>query len=122
MSGSKFNKDYRPPNSGSRAGGSRGGAPASVQGILAKALARNGLDEKVQRYAFAQHWKEIVGEVIAARSRPECLRRKSLVIRVQSSVWAQELSFLKEVIIRRMQPFLGEGQTVEDLQFYVAEL
>ena len=98
----------------------RDAAPVAAESILRLALRKYGLDKDIARYKFVLHWKEIVGEDIARRTRPECLRNKALVVRVSESVWAQELEFQKEVILRRLRKFIDPELEVTDVQFYVA--
>jgi len=54
-------------------------------------------------------WSEIVGENIAANSRPADIERDTLVVVTRSNAWSQQLSFLSENIIaafaaREVQP------------------
>ena len=93
--------------------------PEGVGSILNLALKRYGLDKDIARYQFILHWKEIVGEEIALRAQPECIRGNALVVRVKDSTWAQELSFQKEVILKRINKFLGDELNLDDVQFYV---
>lgn len=93
--------------------------PEAVRGILSSVLRRSGLDRDLARYGFVLHWPEIVGEAIAARTKPECIRNGALVIRVTDSTWAQELSLQKSVILGRLQKFLADDQIVTDVRFYV---
>lgn len=93
--------------------------PTAIESVLKNVLKSKGLDTEVERYRFILHWKEIVGEDLEKCTKPECLRRDVLVVRVASSVWAQELSFRKFEILDRLQPFLAPGQSVTDLAFYV---
>jgi len=104
----------RKPNNQSR----RGGDPASVQALLNAALGPR-LKNELSRYSFVLKWSEIVGADIAARSCPDSLRNKTLYVRVADSAWAQELSFQKLTILKRLQRFLSHGEVVEDLHFYV---
>lgn len=97
----------------------RAALPEAVHEVLRSALRRHGLDEEIARYRFVLHWEEIVGKAVADRTRPECIRRGALVVRVNNSAWAQELSFRKEVILHRLQQFLDDGQVVRDVRFYV---
>jgi predicted nucleic acid-binding Zn ribbon protein len=94
--------------------------PQPVSLILPITLAKQGLDVKMARYQFIHHWREIVGEDIARRTRPECLRRGTLVVRVVNSAWAQELAFRKEVILSRLKRFVSRNEVVTDVHFYVA--
>jgi predicted nucleic acid-binding Zn ribbon protein len=100
----------------------RGGDPSPILQVLERALQRNGLDKDIARYRFVTSWTEIVGKDVARRTRPECLRSGALVVRVANSAWAQELSFRKEVILKRLQRFIGSDEVVDDVHFYVGEL
>ena len=94
--------------------------PIGINQVLASVLNTTGLAEDIERYKFIQHWPEIVGEAIASRTKPECIRSKALVVRVSSSAWAQELSFLKEDILAKLKTYLSQDELVEDVMFYVA--
>jgi len=61
-------------------------------------------------------WEEAVGPRIAERAQPETLRNSVLVVAVSSSVWMQELSFLKQKILDRLQQKLAPG-TIKDIRF-----
>jgi predicted nucleic acid-binding Zn ribbon protein len=93
-----------------------------VKRILGPALRKFGLEEKITRYAFVLHWKEIVGSEIALRSRPESIRAKTLFVTVKDAIWAQELGFQKEVILKRLKPYLTEGQELTDVMFVVGRV
>lgn len=94
--------------------------PVPVHGVLMSALQRYGLAEGFTRYQFVSRWSEIVGSEIARRAQPECLRNGTLVVRVCNSAWAQELSFQKQVILKRLQRFVDAEPGVKDISFYVA--
>jgi predicted nucleic acid-binding Zn ribbon protein len=97
----------------------RKAAPVVAQQVLQSALAKLGLDKEIARYKFVLHWTEIVGEEIAQRAKPECIKNRALVVRVTDSAWAQELSFQKKVILTRLKRFLDAGDMVDDVIFYV---
>jgi len=90
-----------------------------VKSVLSKVLAKKGLEDKVERYGFVLYWKEIVGEQLAEVSRPDSISRKALVVRVSHSAWAQELSFMKPVLLAKLAPYLKSGDIVEDIVFRV---
>jgi predicted nucleic acid-binding Zn ribbon protein len=92
--------------------------PTAIDKVLAGVLSKGKLGEGVQRYRFVQFWPEIIGEELAKVTYPECLRRGTLVIRVTSSIWAQELSFQKATILERLSKFLGDHEEVWDVAFY----
>lgn len=87
--------------------------------ILAKILRRSGLDQKLAKYQFIEFWPQIVGKVIAERAKPEAIRNRVLIVRVENASWAQELSFQKKIIQTRLNNFLGAEQAINDIHFYV---
>jgi predicted nucleic acid-binding Zn ribbon protein len=93
-----------------------------IKGILAKALAGKGLDKKIERYEFILHWDKIVGEKLAEVSKPEYISRKTLIVRVLHPVWAQEFTFMKAMLLRKLAPYLKRGDIVEDMIFRVGPL
>lgn len=90
-----------------------------VSQILSRVLKRNGLAQKLAKYQFVEFWPQIVGKVIAERAKPEAIRNKTLIVRVENSAWAQELSFQKQLIQTRLNNFLGAEQAINDIHFYV---
>ena len=102
----------------SRKANKRGGDPAQVKSVLKSAFRRFGIDEKLQSYQFVLVWKDIVGVDIARRTKPECIERGTLIVRVCDSAWAQELSFRKEMLIEKMSEHLPEAE-ISDIRFYV---
>jgi hypothetical protein len=61
-------------------------------------------------------WREVVGSNVARRSQPTKLSGSTLFVRVTSSAWAQELSFLSRSIIERLR---RAGYGVNALRFSV---
>ena len=94
----------------------------SVNSILHSVIKDKKLVDGFARYQFVLRWKEIVGEEVAKRTAPECLRGSTLVIRVCNSVWAQELSFQKDEIINQLKRFNDYGKEIDDIKFIVGEI
>ncbi len=94
----------------------------AIKGILARALAHKGLEQKVERYEFILHWSEIVGETLAAISKPDYIARNVLLVTVAHSAWAQELTFLKPDLLRKLRLYLRKGDVVEDMVFRVGKV
>jgi len=65
-------------------------------------------------------WSTIVGEDIAANSRPAELIRGSLLVVTRSSAWSQQLSFLSERIIETVRA--ATGVTLEGVRFRVGRI
>jgi len=93
-------------------------SPRIVKGILKSVLKSHGLEKKLARYEFILQWKEIVGAEIAKRARPEYIRGDTLVVGVESSTWAQELSFQKDIILNRLKRY-SDFEGLVDIHFKV---
>jgi hypothetical protein len=66
-------------------------------------------------------WNKAVGPQIASQSRPEHVRREILLVKVANSVWMQQLHFLKEEIIGKVNTVLGKT-SVKDIRFAIGQL
>jgi len=93
--------------------------PLSVDKVLESTFKRYGIDGDVKRYKFVLSWSEIIGRELAQYTEPEQIRNRALVVKVCNSTWAQELVFHKEAILRRLRPYLEQGEVVDDIQFKV---
>jgi predicted nucleic acid-binding Zn ribbon protein len=55
-------------------------------------------------------WGELVGDAVAAHSRPRSLRAGTLVVAVDEPAWATQLKWLEGDLLGRLSETLGEGQ------------
>jgi predicted nucleic acid-binding Zn ribbon protein len=88
---------------------------------LAGLFRRLGLVEQARAWRAMAAWARAAGPRIAQHARAEQLRNKTLVVRVASSAWANELSFLKAELLAKLQELPG-GDAVQDLRFSVGPL
>ena len=81
------------------------------------------MDSPPQREQFRvwDIWEEVVGPQIAGKTRPEALRNGVLVVSVTSSVWMQELSFMKQKILDRINQTLAPG-TIREIRFKLGDI
>ena len=96
--------------------------PLNISQILASVLKRNGLEEKIARYQFVLKWEEIVGKEIARKTKPDSIRNGKLFVRVSDSAWANELSFHKSAMIKRLRSYFPQSEEITDIQFVVGDL
>jgi predicted nucleic acid-binding Zn ribbon protein len=68
------------------------------------------------------HWGEIVGESLARISKPECILNKTLMVTVTHSTWAQELAFMKPVLMQKVRPYLKRGDVIDDIVFRIGSV
>ncbi|MFZ0612605.1 MAG: DUF721 domain-containing protein [Desulfobacterales bacterium] len=63
-------------------------------------------------------WDRIVGEIIAENTRPAGLRKKTLLVHVNSSPWLHHLRFIKEEIVLKVNTAVRE-EMIEDILFKI---
>ena len=83
------------------------GSLDSVAFILDGLARRLGLETKLLEARLRREWPVIVGEQIAAHTRPEQIRFKKLLIHVRHSVWLQQLTFLKPALLQKINGIAG---------------
>lgn len=66
-------------------------------------------------------WEQAVGPNVASAARPVALRAGTLVVHVKHAVWMQELTAMRETLLRQIRRVAG-GAIVRDLRFRVAPL
>ena len=66
-------------------------------------------------------WNQIVGASVSQNAQPTAFKGKLLLVEVNSSVWMQQLQFLKEDIIGKINATIGET-VVEDIKFKIGTL
>jgi hypothetical protein len=65
-------------------------------------------------------WAQIVGDDVAANTRPSELAREALIVVTRSSAWSQQLAFLSERVLRAVQQRTGEA--IRTLRFRVGRI
>ena len=77
-------------------------SPEKLNSILTSFLSSKGYLSSCREYSVISQWKEIVGESVAAVSSCENVENGILYVKVSSSAWRQELSFLKRDILKKI--------------------
>ncbi|MRR16686.1 MAG: DUF721 domain-containing protein [Deltaproteobacteria bacterium] len=90
----------------------------SIGDILFSALKKRGMADKLAESALIRLWPKAVGPQIAAQTAPETLRSGTLFVKTTSSVWVQQLHFMKEDIRRKMNELAGKT-AIRDIHFTV---
>ncbi len=94
--------------------------PITAHSALHSMLKQYNLVDGFAKYQFVLRWDEIVGSAIAKHARPDCLRGSTLYVQVESSVWATELSFQKQLILERLAEYREYGKPITEIKFTVA--
>lgn len=99
----------------------KGVEPARGWALMRPALKRLKLDKIIESYLAMRAFDLVYGGVVRHRARAERYARKVLFIRAESSAWVQELSFLKEEILKKLNRTVG-GLEIKDLRFTVGPI
>ena len=87
-----------------------------IRGVLGRVLRNLGIEKKVKEGRVFRVWDKEVGKKIATHTHPLKIKRGKLFVAVTDSSWLQELSFLKEKIIKKINKRMGE-EVVKDIFF-----
>lgn len=90
--------------------------PRKIGGLILDALNKMGYTERIQRQSAVISWSEIVGDVISKETKALKIDNKTLVVKVHKAAWRQQLIFLKDEILKKIETGLGRG-VVEDIRF-----
>lgn len=88
--------------------------------ILDDIAQRFGLSVRLLEHRLQRHWAAIVGEHVAAHTRPDSIRFKKLYVIADSSVWVQQLTFLKPSLVASINATAG-NPIVTDIALRVGE-
>lgn len=97
---------------------SRDRDPASMNTSLDRIVRRLGGPSADVATGIFGRWSELVGEAVAANSRPVSMRGSTLVVAVADPAWATQLRFLEGNLVERLQAELGAG-TIDAIEVRV---
>jgi len=92
-----------------------GAAPASLTDVLGGLVSQFGIGRKREEDELADVWREVAGD-LAEYTSVGGIRRGVLEIRVTDAIFAQELLFRKEELLRTFQERFPDAE-LKDLRF-----
>lgn len=81
----------------------------TIQEVLKSLLKNWGLDRMDREQKVFLVWQEALGETLWKNTRPVAVHHGTLVIAVRDHAWMQELQFMKDDIIKKLNRVLGPG-------------
>jgi len=93
----------------------------SMGEVLGEFFKRTGMNRKIQEQRILDSWERAVGEGVAERTQPVSVKNRVLQVKVANSVWMQELHFMKELIMQKLQQQTGNN-ILQDLRFFIGEI
>jgi predicted nucleic acid-binding Zn ribbon protein len=94
---------------------------AHISGILSDLLNEHRRQSGREMIRICELWEDIVGAAIANNAQPVGYQKRLILINVTSSVWIQQLQFIKGDILSRMREAAGDV-LVDDIKFKVGSL
>ena len=92
----------------------------SAKDAIGAALTFRGIRNEVRGETLIAEWTDFVGPKIAARTRPDGIFDRVLVIEVVSSAWLQELNMLRAQILAGLLERVGSPRLFDELRFKIA--
>ena len=86
----------------------------NIGNILSHIIQDLGIQEKLDGCRALTIWPQVVGEKVAAVTKPERFSRGRLFVRVENDSWRMELLFHRQEIIRKLNEQLP-SESVEDI-------
>jgi hypothetical protein len=90
----------------------------SIGEVLFSVLKKKGIPSKIEENALLKLWPKAVGPQIASKTLPDCLRNGTLFVKTISSVWVQQLHFIKEEIRSKLNELSGKS-SIKEIRFLV---
>lgn len=84
--------------------------------FMPKAIERSEVLRTARAQAAMRRWKEVVGEILAAKSEPDRFDRGMLWVYAEGSSWGQEIRLRKSLILSRLNQVAGEDGLFTDLR------
>lgn len=97
------------PRKPTRVLGKAGRDPLMVGEAVRDFLVANGLDQRQQVARVLEGWAGLVGEDVAAHVVVEGFDEGNLLLRADSTAWANQMRLLRATLERRLTDELGEG-------------
>jgi hypothetical protein len=92
-----------------------------VGSILERALKNMSLEGKLKEHEVWNVWDGVVGKHVSRNAQPESMRNKILFVRVSTSPWMQQLSYMGEGIVEALNKKLG-APIVEGIRFRLGDV
>jgi hypothetical protein len=99
----------------------RGKNPVTLGEVLGHFLRNSGLKRRLQEQKILDSWERAVGAPIAERTQAVGVINRVLRVKVSSSVWMQQLQFMKGLILQKLHEQTG-NHLLQDLRFFLGEM
>lgn len=93
----------------------------SLSKILGNLLKKKRFGTQIQRHRIFENWDSLVGNSLAEHAQPQKIQGHTLILAVDHPAWIQELQFLKEPLIRKIQAAFPDTR-IDNLRFVLSKV
>ena len=84
--------------------------------VIDKLLKAYNLEDKMKELDLLEAWPDLMGKAVAHRTKSIEIKNQKLLLKIDSSVMREELHIGKQVIIHRVNEFMGKD-VIKDVWF-----
>mgnify|MGYP001289467043 FL=1 len=84
--------------------------------VIDKLLKAYNLEDKMKELDLLEAWPDLMGKAVAHRTKSIEIKNQKLLLKIDSSVMREELHIGKQVIIQRVNEFMGK-EVIRDVWF-----
>ncbi|MFN5319642.1 MAG: DUF721 domain-containing protein [Bacteroidia bacterium] len=88
-----------------------------VSDLLSTVLDQMGLGEGYREYRLSMAWPEVVGRMVASRTRSIRFSDGVYYVQIDSPAIRSELSFMKKDLVRRLNEVVGSEGVIKEIVF-----
>ena len=92
--------------------------PRHLGDILLPILKKRGLASKIEENQVLKLWPKAIGDKLNLQTKAHAFRNGTLFVKTTSSIWVQQLHFIKEEIIDKVNEIAGK-KILKDIRFSV---
>ena len=95
--------------------------PDLLGNVLEGVLKASNLKIDLSLHKLWKQWADLVGPAIAQNARPAAIRGNLLLVNVSSAPWMQQLQFLKDELIKKLNDAF-EKNPIADIRFQIGPI
>ena len=84
--------------------------------VIKEAIDGAGIKSALSQEAAVVFWSSVVGKAVSSVTKAEKVESGTLVVRVDTSTWRQELHMQKKEIIKKLNKKIGT-RAIRDIRF-----
>ena len=89
--------------------------------ILFPILKKRGMTDKLEENELLKVWPKAVGNQICKQTKVSAFKNGTLFVKTTSSIWGQQLHFIKEEILKKINEITGQ-HLVKEIRFSVGHI